>query len=204
MPPFDHRRLAERAGRWLVAGLLAAGLLIPSPAWAKGSKPDWHDHPGFFPLDKLGILERKDLTVEINLQGAMLRMVAKAVRATEPEFAGVIEDLRAVRVQVAEVEELDLEAIGRRVATASEWLESNDWQAVVRTRDQGEQTHIYTRDIDDEIHGMAILVVDASEVVVINIVGGIDLEQVVGLGEALGIRYLTQTHEDQTGEEPEP
>ena len=144
--------------------------------------------PGYFPFEELDILARDELSIEINLSKPLLRLVAAATRKTEPEFAELIASLDAVRVRVAPSGEVDLERARAAVSKATRWLEDRGWQVVVRAREDDEEIFIYTRELAGEIAGMAVLVVDeAGDVAVINIVGRMDLDQLGKLSEALDI-----------------
>ncbi len=158
-------------------------------ASAAGAQPQaLRELPGYFPFEELDILARDELSVEINLSKPLLRLVAAATRKTEPEFAALIDSLDAVRVRVAPSGDVDLERARAAVGAASRWLEGKGWQVVIRTREDGEETFIYTREIAGEIAGMAVLVIEqAGDVAVINIVGRMDLAQLEKLGEAFDI-----------------
>ncbi len=173
-------------------------ILTVSLVWIVSATAGWSQQqalsklPGYFPFEELNILGRDQLSVEINLSKPLLRLVAAATRKEEPEFAALIDSLDAVRVRVAPAEDVDLERTRVAVAEAAGWLEDHGWQVIIRTREDDEETFIYTRDLDGEIAGMAILVIESGgEVAVINIVGRMDLAQLERLGEALDIPGLS-------------
>ncbi|MCP3957980.1 MAG: DUF4252 domain-containing protein [bacterium] len=177
--------------RNLALALVLAALCAPA-GWAQDAKKP---HPGHFPLDELDILSRDELVIEINLKGPLLRLVAAATRGEEPEFADLIGNLEAVRVRVAELEEVDAKEVREGMGRASGWLDDNGWDVIVRTREDDEEVYVYSRDDGDEIAGLAVLVVDAAggEVVLVNIVGNVDWSQLEKLAEALDIPQLSQT-----------
>ncbi len=204
IPLVAQTRHGQQPWKGWAAGLALASLLGVQTVTADPPKRHWRDQPGYFPLETLGILAREDLSVEINLQGAMLRMVAGAVRAAEPDFAGLIENLAAVRVHIAPGDKLDLAKVSKRIRTATDWLEDNNWQAIVRTRDDDDdETYVYSHETDGEIDGMAILVMEPTEVAVINIIGGIDLEQIERLGETLDLPLLPSSSKDEPSKDAE-
>ena len=75
---------------------------------------------------------------------------------------------------------------------------------MIRSREEDEETFIYIRELDGEIAGMAILVIEEEgEVVVINIVGRMDLAQLEKLGEAFDLPQLRPQLLPQLGDRPD-
>lgn len=186
--------------RDLVLTLTLAALCVP--AWAQDAKAP---HPGQFPLDDLDILNRDELVVEVNLKGPLLRLVAAATRSEEPAFAELIASLEAVRVRVAELEEVDAKKVREGLGRAAAWLDDNDWDVIVRTREDDEEVYVYSRDDGEEIAGLAVLVVDAAggEVVLVNIVGNVDWSQLEKLAEAFNIPQLSRIPREEKGPDDE-
>ncbi len=181
-----------------IIALLVA--LCASAGWAQ--EPALSELPGYFPFEELGILERDELSLEINLAKPLLRLVAAATRGAEPEFADLVASLDGVRVRIAPAGDVDLERARKATAAGAGWLEEKGWQVVVRAREDGEETSIYTREQGGEIAGMAVMVIEeAGDVAIINIVGRMDLAQLEKLGAALDIPQLGQPAEP---EKPKP
>ena len=179
---------------WLIASLLLA--LGTSPVHAekppRTEEPQLSSLPGYFPLEELKILNRKELSTEINLKKPLLKIVAAVTRKEEPGFSKLVESLDAIRVWIAEPEDIDLVNVRARVEKAADWLEAHHWNAIIRTRDDGEEVHIYLRELEGEIAGMAVLAIgNDNEVALINIVGAIDLAQLERLSEAFNLPDLS-------------
>lgn len=167
-----------------------AALLLTLPVVAADTV---EEHPGYFDVDDLGIVDDGDSSVDINLRGAMLRLVGAAVLDSEPELSDLVEDLELMRVLVAPSKETTtsetLEALGRGASR----LDELGWQRVVRVRDEGEQVYVYVREIEGEIAGLTILVVDPSdETVLINMVGKIDVDLLASIGRAFDVPSLEE------------
>lgn len=160
-------------------------------ATGQETREDAVDHPGFFPLDELEILDPEHLSLEINLHAPMLRVVAVATRRSDPEFSALVANLVSVRVRTAPLDEVDPEKVRAGIVRAGRWLRERGWQTIVRSRDDGEQIHVYLRQVDDEIVGVAVLAINGgTEATALNIVGPIDLAQLVKLGERFDIGLL--------------
>ena len=152
---------------------------------------DLSSHPGYFPLDELELVPRDQLTVEINLQGALLNMVANAIGPDDPEFSSLVENLKAIRVRVANAEDVDVDALRSRFESASRDLEALGWLVIVRVREYGEELYIYSREEDGEILGMTVLALEeGGEAAIINIIGMIRFDQLMGLGDSFDIPAL--------------
>lgn len=198
------------SSRWLGGiGLLGALMLLAPAAAAAATEPPTETPlskmPGYFPLEELDILGRKELSTEINLQKPLLKLVAAATRKSEPAFSQLLASLDAVRVWIAEPEDVDLVRVRARIARAADWLEDHHWNVVVRTRDDGEEVFIYLRQIDDEITGMAVLAIGSdNEVALINIVGAMDLSQLERLSARFDLPSFSMPETDTDEKEPNP
>ena len=186
----------------VLAAFATLAILTASAGWAQEKL---EDQPGYLPFEELDILGSDEFSVEINLAGPLLKLVAGATRKAEPEFSQLIAGLDAVRVRVAPLEDLDLEEVRGGIARATGWLEERGWQTIVRAREDDEEIYIYLLESEGVIAGLAILAIEAGdEAVVINIVGKIDLSQLELLGEALDIPQLSRPPEPTDEEESDP
>lgn len=176
-----------------VSFLLLALLALPAFAGPDGPPPapqKLADQPGYLPLAELGLFSPNDATVEINLEGALLRMVAGATREEDPGFSSVIANLHAIQVRVFPVAAAAQESFKGKVDRAARWLEGHGWLSTLRVKDNGEEAYIYLKESNGKIDGLTLLAVDASEATVINIVGRIDPDQIGRLGQTLHMRQL--------------
>ncbi|HTQ79312.1 MAG TPA: DUF4252 domain-containing protein [Thermoanaerobaculia bacterium] len=147
--------------------------------------------PGALPFGELEIFAPKDLTTEINLEGALLKLIGNATGEDSPEFAKLISGLQAIRVQVAPLKNLDPGKVRAKLDQAVHWLDSRGWTAIVRSRDKGEETYIYTREIKGQIVGLTVLSFEpGKEAAVINIVGHLDPAQLGRLGRTMNLPQL--------------
>jgi hypothetical protein len=147
--------------------------------------------PGAVPFEELEIFSRKEMTTEINLEGALLQLVASATSADDPEFSRLVSGLQGIRVQVAPLTAADPARVRAKLDQAVHWLETKGWTAVVRSREKGEESYIYTKQIKGEIVGLAVLSFEpGKEASVVNIVGRIDPAQLGRIGSGLHVRAL--------------
>lgn len=154
-------------------------------------EPSASGAPGALPFEELEIFSRNDLSTEINLEGALLQLVASATKEDDPEFSRLVSGLQGIRVQVAPLTATDPAKVRSKLDLTVHWLETKGWTAVVRTREKGEETYIYTKQVKGEIVGLAVLSFEpGKEAAVVNIVGRIDPAQLGKIGAGLHLRSL--------------
>ena len=131
---------------------------------------------GFYPVEELGILEKGNLDVDVNLEGSSLLIAAGAMEDQDPRLKELVSSLTRVRVQVGSVEGIDPAVVADRIAGAVIQLESQGWTRVVRVENGFEQVYVYSMDGGNgTIAGLTALVNDGGdEAVVANIAGAID------------------------------
>lgn len=166
-------------------GLLALVLLCASHAAAA--------QPGRLELRNLDKLAEKAAEVnDVTLDGALLKLAVTVLdKSNDPDAAQVkdlIKDLTGIYVKNFEFDEAgqysqaDVQAIRAQ-------LTAPGWQRVVESRSKRdrEQDEIYLLKNGDKITGVTILVAEARELTVVNIVGKIDFEKLGELGGHFGI-----------------
>ena len=181
--------MRSRAERTLCATVLLALCCCGTAAAAED--PPLEEHPGYFPLDELGIIDPEGSSVDINLQGAMLRLVGAAVLQEEPELAQLVSQMKAMRVLVAPVGDLDPEKTTAAIAGGVSRLENRNWLRVVRVKEDDEQVHVYLKEVEGDIQGLTLFVFDpADEMTLINIAGRIDVDLLGALSQAFDVPPL--------------
>ena len=149
------------------------------------------DEPGYVPFAELGLFPRESLSVEINLGGGLIKLVAAATRKDDPELSSLLAGLKNIQLQVLPLTEKEPAALKAKVDRAVRWLEGKGWTAVVKVREGSEETFIYLKQIGDQIVGLTVLSFSpGDEAALINIVGRIDPEQLSRIGEGLDLEPL--------------
>jgi hypothetical protein len=158
---------------------------------------------GALPFRELDLFPRDKLSVEINLEGALLRMVAESTKGDDPEFARLIAGLKAIHVEVFPMKEgPGPDPLRPKIDRFVRWLEDRGWRSTVRVRDKGKETYIYMKEADGQIVGLTILALEAGgDAALINIVGKLDPAEIGRLGSHLDIPQL-QKVQPRSGGKP--
>lgn len=136
------------------------------------------DHPGYYPIEEMGVMASGDLEVDVDLSGAMLQLAAGAMQdehGGDQDLAQFVAGLERVRVQVGEPQGADPSTIAHSFDRAITTMESAGWSRILKVVDGGEQVYLFTREEGGRIVGLTALVNDEDdEIVLVNIVGDID------------------------------
>jgi len=139
-------------------------------------------------LEKLAAKAR-DVT-DVELDGSLLRLAAKFLSADDPDQAKVkklVAELKGVYVKTYEFEH-EGEYSESDLASIRTQLHSPAWSRIVgiQSKKERDNTEIYLRTGGTEPGGLAIVCTNPKELVVVNIVGKIDLEELSELHD-LGV-----------------
>jgi hypothetical protein len=169
--------------------VLVTILLFLGVAGARAQKLE--SQPGYVPIEELGLFPADKLSVEINIDGPLLRMVAEATKREDPGFSAVLAGLKSIKVQVFPLKGVAVDVVKTRIGRSAHWLEERGWVSMLKVRDQGGETYIYLKQAGERIDGLTLLSFDPKdEAVVINIVGRIDPAQIGRIGESLHVPQL--------------
>jgi hypothetical protein len=168
----------------LFVAAMTAVLVLP----ARGQV---ESEPGYIDLGDLESIMQTETTLEVNVKGALLRMVTEAARIEDEALADMLSKLRGVFVRGYSVDYLPSEARDR-VASVSGNLEADGWERVVRVRENDEYVEMLMLSDGERIEGMVVFVMETGEnsTVFVNIVGEIEPEDISRVGRRFRIRVL--------------
>ena len=146
------------------------------------------------PADVEKLSAKAKETVEVKMDGPMLRWASKFLSAEDPDerkAAKLITNLKGIYVRSfefdhegaytsAEVEELRAQ------------FRSPVWSRVVGVRSQreGDNVDVFFKVEEEQMAGIVIVAAEAKELTVVSIVGPIDVDQLADLGGEFGIPKL--------------
>lgn len=173
---------------WLAAGIAVA---LGGPLSAQDDGAGVGSQPGYLDLDRFVSENSANVKTEVFLQSNILQMAARLVRQAEPEFAKMLESIDLIRVVDLDFGSTDVGSIDNRSSDLLNSMRDGSWQTLVRMRNGDERTEICMQSRHpDRIDALAIVSGRGSRLSVVNIVGEIDLEKIVRLGEQFNIESL--------------
>jgi hypothetical protein len=157
-------RLASRSALVLAASL---------PLAACGITGNFRNDPGYADFGP----QAQDTHREIGLSlGPLPLGLARMFVNDDPELGPILKDLRAARVYIYDVD--DPERVADRIATTQSELIADGWFPIVTVRDDGERVAVLTHaNRRGELRGMAVIVQESEELVLVNLIGEIHLDQ---------------------------
>ena len=181
----------------IVRRLLLPVLLIGFMPLANG-QDDPLDHPGYVDFSVLTNIASIEPTVEVSLKAPLLNMVTNLIRSEDEEAADFISKLLRVTVNVFKSSAIDVSEISSSMNDIAEDLDDQGWDRVVRVREDPEHVDIYFRLSDDAdvIYGIAIMVAEPGDTVLVNIVGDISTDDIAALGRRFDIDELAELEVD--------
>lgn len=162
-------------------------LLLAFPALLRAQ--DMKLPPG---VEKLSAKAKE--TVEVTMDGPMLKWASKFLSAEDPEekkAAELVKNLKGIYVRSYEFSDE-----GAYSAAEVEALRSNfrspEWSRVVGVRSEhdGENVDVFFRLENEEMAGIVIIAAEPKELTVVNIVGPLEVDQLADLGGEFGIPKL--------------
>ncbi len=151
--------------------LIACSLLVLlSACGITGHRPS---DPGYANYELPGWSEA-DRVMTISLGPAIMRMARWAVDdEDEEELQGLLDEVRAVRVAIYEIEG-DSTRLQSRLKDTSQELQNKGWEVLVKVQEENEQTLVMSRIKNEVMTGIVILVLDEQEMVFVNLMGNIN------------------------------
>jgi hypothetical protein len=151
------------------ATVVASLILMTGLAGAQG--PGAGDL-GYVSIETLGLLDPARVEVNINLTGAMLQALAASSEGSDADLAQLLQDVRRIRVLAGPMAAGDPETLVQSFRSAVDRLESEGWIKLVSVREEGiEEVAVLSLESGNLIHGLAVLVLDGDEGVLVNMVG---------------------------------
>jgi hypothetical protein len=124
-------------------------------------------------------------TVNITLDGPLLRLASQFMGADEQEIKQIVSSLKAVHVRTFEFDrdgqfsEGDVESIRAQLRTG--------WSRIVDAREEGEHVEMYVKHDTEQLGGLVVIATERKELSIVHIDGPINLKQLSLLGGHLGI-----------------
>jgi len=152
-------------------------------------------------------------TVEVTMDGPMLRWASKFLSADDPDeekAAKLVANLKGIYVRSYEFDSdgaypmADVDALRAQ-------FRSPVWSRVVGVRSErdGDNVDVYFKLENDKMAGIVVIAAEARELTVVNIEGPLEVEQLADLGGEFGVpkfdrkslKHATKAEKDKTGKD---
>lgn len=133
-------------------------------------------------------------TVEVNMDGPMLRWASKFLSKEDPEekeAAKLVENLKAIYVRSYEFAD-EKAYSAAEVESLRSQFRTPTWSRVVGVRSEhdGENVDVFFRLENEKMAGIVIISAEPKELTFVNIVGPLEIDQLADLGGEFGIPRL--------------
>ena len=160
-------------------------LAFPVVLWAQDLKLP----PG---IEKLAAKAKE--TVEVNMDGPMLRWAAKFLSTEDPEekkAAKLVANLKGIYVRSFEFSE-EGACSAPEVDALRAQFHSPEWSRVVgiRSEREGDNVDVFFKLENEKMAGIVIISAEAKELTFVNIVGPLEVNQLADFGGEFGIPKL--------------
>lgn len=175
--------------------LILSGLMLCVFAGTAYAQDAVETDPGYVDLQTIEEWFGAEPTLEVNIRGALLELVAEASRYEDPDLYDLLNKLKAIQVRGFRLDYSDFDTVERRTADLAGRLQSEGWDTIVRVREDDERVDMYVRVHEGAIAGMMVMVVEpgSDDTVFLNIVGEINPEQIGRIGRTFDIDPLDDT-----------
>ena len=174
------------------AFMMGVGMILMFTTIDASAQRGVRSDAGYVNLEALGNLDDligKKPSIEVNVEGALMKLVAEASRMEDPELADLLLKLRGVYVLGYDVSLADRDPVKERANLMGDRLVAQGWDSVVRVRDEDEHVQMFVRFVNDSVSGIVVMSIekDSEETVFVNIVGDIDPAQIGRIGRKFNI-----------------
>lgn len=133
-------------------------------------------------------------TVEVNMEGPMLKWASKFLSAEDPEekkAAKLVENLKGIYVRSFEFTEEGAYTAAEVEALRAQFR-SPEWSRVVGVRSEhdGDNVDVFFRMENEKVAGIVIIAAEPRELTFVNILGPLEVDQLADLGGEFGIPKL--------------
>jgi len=156
--------------------------------------------PGYIDLNFINIPDDADQIQDIDL-GVVLKDVVREAKANNDlEIAELLAMVHTLRLRSFSVDESSVEMARKSVEKVADRLKKDDWDTLMKFKDEGELTTINIKYHNDNMVGLMVVVFDPEEeVLFVNVVGDLDLGKLMKLAGELDSGELEEYLEKVDG-----
>ncbi len=134
-----------------------------------------------------------DLTLEINISGALLNLMSKSLAGADQDMADTVAGLHSIHAVILSLDTEAKQLRGKELVRSMEkQLRRSAWDRIARVQDDEGNLSVWILGTEDTVDGVTVLIrgKQDGEIVFVNIDGTIDLAKLEELGESLNLPGL--------------
>lgn len=177
-----------------------AAALVLLVGWQYSHAAEYSNHPGYLDPSRLSFIDGRQPSVEVTLNGPVLKMLLQLPiqYGDDGEVKELLKVIEQVLVRVYTLNEQQTADTLEYIDETSNWLESDNWQRIVRVREDSDENvdiHVKVSDDGENLNGLVVMALekhndDSAEVVFVNIAGNFNPAYLANLGGQFDIDYL--------------
>ena len=200
-----------------IVRILTLALFIACPLFSRAQSSLEKD-PAYLPIDQAIDLKAIQPEVNVNLPRFLLQDAVTELHGgpddplvgTGIDLADLVKDIKLIRVLVIEAKETNRAALDKAVATLRTTLESK-WTPITTVSDDKEKVGVYALGdpSGEKMAGLAVLVHDGRDAVIVNIVGRVSIGKIVKVASHMHkfpkdlLKKLMEAGNPENDEKPE-
>ncbi len=151
------------------------------------------DQPGYVDLEFIDIPNDADQIQDIDLGPVLKDVISKAKENDDPEIAELLTMVHHLRMRAYSLDKYSVKGAEEAVEVIARRLKQDDWDNLMKFKDEDELTTISTKYHNDNMVGLMVVVFSPDEeVMFINIVGDLDLGKLMSLAGELDTDELEE------------
>ncbi len=158
------------------------------------------DQPGYIDLSFIQIPDDAEEIQDIDLGPVLKDVIREAEANNDHEIVALLAMVHSLRLRAFSVDENSVKMARESVDKVTARLKKDDWDTLMKFKDEGELTTINIKYHDDNMVGLTVVVFDPTEeVLFVNVVGDLDLGKLMKLAGELDSGELEEYLEKVEG-----
>ena len=158
------------------------------------------DQPGYIDLSFIQIPDDAEEIQDIDLGPVLKDVIREAEANNDHEIVALLAMVHSLRLRAFSVDENSVKMARESVDKVTARLKKDDWDTLMKFKDEGELTTINIKYHDDNMVGLTVVVFDPTEeVLFVNVVGELDLGKLMKLAGELDSGELEEYLEKVDG-----
>ncbi len=160
----------------------------------------YRNEPGYVDFGSLTSFYKGDDITEVFLDQHLLKMMSKMSGKDDPEMKNLLSGLKLIRVYSFEVPKNSRSNLKSRISEIDKKLLAKKWYRIIKVKEKDEYTNVYVKSSGDDtnVQGLAVVSLDDDgEASFVNIVGGINMDNLGVLSDKFNIPMMFKKHHNK-------